>query len=218
VALQGKKAHIVANGSLSNEAFWLLSRLASKTGGSVQFAVPTGPEAALPGVEDLALRADRVANATGAELFGAKRSENPFAGLGAGHALVLVDVDPAAVPAAAVSAAGTVVYLGTVAPEGVAKLHAVLPTANVAESDGTLTNLRGRVQRFLQAKAAPGLARPAWFVLADLLIALGDEANYLTAGDAFGAMAKANAAFAGMTYDGLGLKGAAVVGAMAGAR
>ena len=38
-----------------------------------------------------------------------------------------------------------------------------------SEEEGTFTNLRGRVQRFLQAKAAPGLARPSWFVLADLL-------------------------------------------------
>ena len=36
----------------------------------------------------------------------------------------------------------------------------------------------GRVQRFLQAKAAPGFARPSWFVLADLLAALGETADY----------------------------------------
>ena len=41
----------------------------------------------------------------------------------------------------------------------------VLPIANFAEEEGTFTNLRGRVQRFLQAKAAPGFARPSWFVL-----------------------------------------------------
>src|SRR5205814_250889 len=46
-ALKGKKAHIVANGSASNETFFLLERLAKKTGGSVSFAVPQGPEAPL---------------------------------------------------------------------------------------------------------------------------------------------------------------------------
>ena len=49
----------------------------------------------------------------------------------------------------------------------------VLPIANFAEEEGTFTNLRGRVQRFLQAKAAPGFARPSWFVLGDLLARAG---------------------------------------------
>ncbi|HVZ47573.1 MAG TPA: 2Fe-2S iron-sulfur cluster-binding protein [Gemmatimonadaceae bacterium] len=216
-ALAGRTARIVANGSLPNEAFFLLGRIARKTGGSVKFAVPQGDEAALPGVEDLALRADRVANATGAELFGAVRADDPYAGIGGGDALVLVDVDPATVPAAAVQAAGAVVYLGTVAPAGIARLDAALPIANVAESDGTLTNLRGRVQRFFQAMAAPGHARPAWFALADVLIAMGEPANYLTASEAFAALAAANGAFAGMSYDALGVRGAAIAGAMAGA-
>jgi NADH-quinone oxidoreductase subunit G len=217
-ALRGKKAHIVVNGSASNEAFFLLGRLASKTGGSIGYAVPTGPEAPLPGVEDLALRADRVANATGAEIFGAKRSDNPYAGVNAGSVLVLVDVDPASVPADAVANASSVVYLGTVNPSTLKKVSAAIPVANVAESEGTLTNLRGRVQRFLQAKGAPGHARPAWFATADVLIALGEKADYYTASDVFNALAKSTPAFAGMSYDSLGLKGAVVAGAMAGAR
>ena len=216
-ALKGKKTRVVANGSLSNEAFFLMGRLASKTGGSVRFSVPQGVEAALPGVEDLALRADRVANATGAELLGATRADDPYAGLGTGDTLILVDIDPATVPAAAVAAAGAVVYIGTIAPAGIAKLAATLPIANIAESDGTLTNLRGRVQRFLQAKAAPGHAKPAWFALADVLIATGEGANYMSAADAFAALAKANPAFASMSYDGLGLRGSAVAGTMSGA-
>jgi len=35
---------------------------------------------------------------------------------------------------------------------------------NMVEEEGTFTNLRGRVQRFLQARAAPGMARPSWWV------------------------------------------------------
>lgn len=216
-ALKGKKARVVASGSLSNEAFYLLGRIASRTSGSVKFSVPAGPEAPLPGVEDLSLRADRVANATGAELVGATRSADPFAGIGPADVLVLVDVDPAIVPSAAAAAASAVIYIGTVAPGAMPNLVAVMPIANVAESDGTLTNLRGRVQRYLQAKAAPGHARPAWFVLADVLIAMGEKANYMTAADTFADLAKSNPAFSGMSYDALGLKGATVAGAMAGA-
>ena len=211
-ALKGKKAHVVANASLSNETFFLLSRIVGKTGGSVTFHVAQGAEAALPGVNDLALRADRAANATGAELFGASRSDQPYARVGAGDVLVLVDVEPADVPAAALNAASAVIFIGTADPSALARLTAALPIANVVESDGTLTNLRGRVQRFLQAKAAPGQARPAWFALADLAIALGEQADYSSASDVFNALAATQAPFTGMSFDSLGLKGAAVAG------
>jgi NADH-quinone oxidoreductase subunit G len=217
-ALRGKKAHIVASASSSNEAFFLLAALAKKTDGRIQMTVPNGPEASLPGVEDLALRADRVANATGAELFGAKRSSNPYADVNAGSVLVLVDIEPSTVPADAIAKASGVIYLGTVAPNGLQKLNAAFPIANVAESEGTLTNLRGRVQRFLQAKGAPGQSRPAWFATADVLIALGEKAEYYTASEVFNALAKSTPAFSGMSYDSLGLKGAPSAGSMAGAR
>ncbi len=77
----------------------------------------------------------------------------------------------------------------------------VLPITNMAEEDGTFVNLRGRVQRYLQAKAAPGMARPVWWVMADLLAYLGDSANYFTASDAFAALAAARSEFSGMTYE-----------------
>ena len=46
-----------------------------------------------------------------------------------------------------------------------------------------------RGQRFLQAKAAPGLARPSWFVLADLLASLGEATSYFVPSDVFAALA-----------------------------
>ena len=69
------------------------------------------------------------------------------------------------------------------------------------------------MQRFLQAKAAPGLARPSWFVLADLLGALGETASYLVPSDVFAALAASQAEFAGLSYDTIGLRGLPVVGA-----
>ena len=93
----------------------------------------------------------------------------------------------------------------------------VLPIANVAEEEGTLTNLRGRVQRYLQARAAPGLARPAWFALSGLLSAIGDQAEFSSAGEVFEALAAAEKPFAGMSYDALALTGIEAPGARAGA-
>ena len=91
----------------------------------------------------------------------------------------------------------------------------VLPIANFAEEEGTFTNLRGRVQRFLQAKAAPGFARPSWYVLADLLTAAGVRSDYSLASEVFAALATAHSEFSGMSYDTLGLRGATVASAKA---
>jgi NADH-quinone oxidoreductase subunit G len=93
----------------------------------------------------------------------------------------------------------------------------VLPIANFVEEEGTVTNLRGRVQRFMQAKAAPGFARPSWYVLTDLLTATGKQTRHSLASEVFGALAAARSEFAGMSYDTLGLKGKAVAGATTGA-
>jgi NADH-quinone oxidoreductase subunit G len=83
-ALTGKRTFVLASPNLSNEALFLLSRLAKKTGGAGAFRVPQGDEAPLPGVEDLALRPDRAANGRGAEVFGFARSDNPLSGLKSG--------------------------------------------------------------------------------------------------------------------------------------
>jgi NADH-quinone oxidoreductase subunit G len=69
------------------------------------------------------------------------------------------------------------------------------------------------VQRFLQAKAAPAMARPSWSVLADLLGALGESAPYYTAADVFAALAQAHSDFSGLSYDRLGLRGLPVLNA-----
>ena len=217
-ALAGKRAFILASPSLSNEALFLLSRLARKTGGGGAFRVPQGEEAPLPGVEDLSLRRDRAANAAGAELAGFKRVDNnPLAGMQSGDVLVVADEELAGLDGVNV-AASAIIVIGTTLPAWAAsKTVAVLPVANMTEEEGTFTNLRGRVQRFLQAKAAPGFARPTWWVVADLLSAMGEQTGYFQASEVFAAAAAEIPAFSGMTYDALGLKGRERADARAGA-
>ncbi len=218
---EGRRAYVVASPRLSNEALFLLKRIITKTGGEGVFRCATGPEAPLPGVEDLSLRADRAPNVTGAERLGfTRRDGDPFAGLRDGDLLILADEALEALEGldvAAVRRAGAVVVVGTTLPDGVMP-HVVLPIANVAEEEGTFTNLRGRVQRFLQAKAAPGLARPSWYALADLATALGtpcDDCHLPSA--AFAALAASEPAFRGLSYERLGLRGAPLADAMVGA-
>jgi NADH-quinone oxidoreductase subunit G len=186
--LNGKRAFVLASPMLSTESLWTLARLVERTGGQGAFRVETGPEAPLPGVRDLALRAERAANVRAAELFGFTKSDTPLDGLRDGDVLVIADHGVTPAEASAVERAGAVIVVGTVLPDAARHAIAVLPSTNTAEEDGTFVNLRGRVQRYVQAKAAPGEA-------------------------AFAALADARPEFAGMTYDALGLRGRPIAGA-----
>ena len=207
--LAGKRAFVLASPNLSNEALYLLSELIGKTGGSGAFRVEQGPEAPLPGVKDLSLRADRAANGRGAELVGFTRSDTPLSKLQGGDVLIVADEELAGLSTRRTSPkAGAIIVIGTTLPAWARHAAAVvLPIANMVEEDGTFTNIRGRVQRFMQAKAAPGFARPSWFVLADLLTAVGEPTNQMLARDVFASLAQSNSEFAGMSYETLGLKG-----------
>jgi NADH dehydrogenase/NADH:ubiquinone oxidoreductase subunit G len=176
-AIRGKRAVVLASPMLSNEALHLLSRLVRLTGGAGTFRVTRGPEAPLAGVKDLALRSERAANVIGAEKLGFTKTDTPLDGLRDGDVLVIADHELTDAEIAAANRAAAIVVVGTTLPGGLTNVAAVLPITNFAEEEGTFTNLRGRVQRFLQARAAPGLARPSWFVLSDLLGSLGEAAN-----------------------------------------
>jgi NADH-quinone oxidoreductase subunit G len=213
--LDGRRVHAVVSPSLSNEALFLVSRLLERSGGMGVFRVERGSEAPLPGVEDLSLRADRAANVHGAEVLGFERVESPLASVRSGDALLLVDVDPAALDPSSLGRTRDIVVIGTALPEMLRSASVVLPIANMVEEEGTFVNVQGRVQRFLQARAAPGMARPSWWVLGDLLAAMGESTSYVLAADVFTAMASARGTFSGMSYDTLGLKGQPTAGAAA---
>ena len=221
--LQGRKTHVVASPMSSNETLFMLSRIIQRTGGRGVFRVATGPEAPLPGVEDLALREDRAANVRGAEALGFTRTDDPLAGVGASDVLIIADDDLEGLDTSRLRQGGGVLVVGTVLPEALRNLASVvLPITNFAEEEGTFTNIRGRVQRYTQAKAAPGSARPGYMVLSELLRSMGEQSDYYLASDAFAALAAARPEFKGMSYDSLGLRGAVLAGepaapAMAGA-
>jgi NADH-quinone oxidoreductase subunit G len=210
--LDGKRVFVAASPNLSNETLHLLSRLMGANGGSGAFTVKTGPEAPLPGVKDLSLRAERAANGNGAELLGFKRVASPLDGLVKGDVLIVADADLSAATAEQLALASTIIVIGTVLAETLRSAAVVLPIANSAEEDGTFTNLRGRVQRFMQAKAAPGMSRPSWWVVGDILAALGKGEAFYLASEVFSSMASDVAAFAGMNYDALGMRGLIVSG------
>ena len=211
--LNGKKVFALVSPMLATESLWMLSRLVKKTGGRGGFRVARGPEAPLAGVPDLALRAERAANVRAAELFGFVKSDRPLDAMQQGDVLLIADHELEGADAAALARASAVIVVGTHLPEAARHAIAALPATNMAEEDGTFVNLRGRVQRYRQAKAPPGMARPVWWAISDLLAFLGEGASYFTASDAFTALAAARAEFAGLSYDTLGFSGQPLAGA-----
>ena len=196
---------IIASPSLSNETLFLLSRIATHLQANAVMTVPRGPEAPLPGVKDLALRAERAANATGAALFGFTDVIAPSAGLGANDLVIVVDAG-STLPT--IPHGVRVIVIGTTLDAALAgDVVAALPVCNFAEEDGTFTNLRGRVQRFLQAKAPPAQVRPSYAVVSDLAATLGAGSYPALASDIFATLATTVPAFAGLSYRALGLQG-----------
>ena len=113
----------------------------------------------------------------------------------------------------ALSRATDVIVISSVLPAGTDRASVVLPIANFSEEEGTVTNLRGRVQRFTQARQAPGETRPSWLVLGDLLGAMGKQTSFFLPSEVFSSLAGSHKSFAGLSYDALGFKGLPVVDA-----
>jgi NADH-quinone oxidoreductase subunit G len=204
-ALSGKSVFVAASPMLSNESLYLLTQLMQ--GGNGAFRVTEGEEAPLAGVEDLALRRERAANVHGAEALGFNKTKDLLGALKQGDVLVVAGEDLAGIEASALERAGDVIVISSVLPEAASKASVVLPIANFSEEEGTVTNLRGRVQRFTQARQAPGETRPSWLVLGDLLGAMGKQSSFFLPSEVFAKLASSTSAFAGLSYDSIGFKG-----------
>ncbi len=196
----------------SNEGLYFFSRLASTLGiegGS--YRLERGSEAELKGLPQLKLRAERAPNARGAEEFGFGEAES-LAAATSGCTLVLGD-ELAGIPEDFAVEADGMIYFGSRLSPASRNARAVLPITTFAEMSGTVTNADGRVQRFRQALQPPGVARPAWMVLSRLLAEMGHGEAVLNAQDALDAMVSGSPAMAGLSWEGLGDKGAPLPGA-----
>ena len=156
----------------SCEALEGMARLLAMGKGTGAFRVAQGEEAPLAGVPDLALRADRAPNVHGAEAAGFGRDWAGAVAKARAAGLLLV-LDEALEGFEALPPSVPMVYVGTALPEAARGAAVVLPCANAAEEEGTFLNLRGRRQPYYQATTPPGMARPAAWILEEILAALG---------------------------------------------
>jgi predicted molibdopterin-dependent oxidoreductase YjgC len=84
----------------------------------------------------------------------------------------------------------------------------ILPVTNMAEENGTYVNRDRRIQRYQQAKAQPGMARPAWWVAGEVLAGPGPDGSApSTAAEAFALLGERWPLFAGLTHDAVGYTG-----------
>jgi len=100
------------------------------------------------------------------------------------------------------------IYLGTHSSPATANADFTLPITTFAEQEGTFTNVQRRVQRFWPGLEAPGSALPAWFALGAVLAELTEEDAPRQAAQAFGLAAVGVPAYAGMSYETIGTRGA----------
>jgi NADH-quinone oxidoreductase subunit G len=147
---------------LSNEALAAAMKLLRAKRGTGAFRVEEGEEAPLEGVPDLALRRERAANVYGALEAGFTRDwSGALRGARTAGAVLVVDE-----PLDGADGTRNLIYVGTVLSDAARESAAVvLPCANMSEEEGSFRNLRGVVQRYAQARTAPGMARPAAWIL-----------------------------------------------------
>jgi len=172
-AADGPWVSLVSPGA-SCEALEAAAKVLAVKVGSGAFRVREGPERPLPGVPDLALRKERAPNVHGAVAAGFGRDWGGAVERARHAGLVLVVDDDLSGVASPVTS-GRLIYVGTVLPEAARTAAVVLPCANMAEEEGTFQNLRGLRQRYAQAKSAPGMARPAAWILAEIHAALASR-------------------------------------------
>ena len=203
-------AVLLSTGRASLEALGLVRRLVADRPVTAAVQVPIGEEAPLPGVPGLALRRERAPNLAGAELLGYGRDWSAALTAARDAAVVIVlDADLAPADESALATVpGALVLLATVPPAGLRNAELVLPVTTMVEENGVYLNREGRAQRLQQAKSAPGMARPAWWVAGEVLAGPGPDADApATAEEAFEMLGPAWPALAGLSHRSLGFIG-----------
>jgi NADH-quinone oxidoreductase subunit G len=133
-------------------------------------------------------------------------------------ALWLLDVDPterwndhdAAV--AALENVPFLVYQGRLACEAMHYASVVLPMTAPAETDGSYTNVEGRVQRFKLVIQPAADEKPAWKVFTELNLRIIPEPPFFNAGEVMEEIAREAPMFGSATYDHLEGEGQLVIG------
>jgi NADH-quinone oxidoreductase subunit G len=167
--------------------------------------------------DDLLIRADKGANAKGAEwILGADTDERAVVeAAGRGELTVLVVLgdtldaaDDPEIDDALRKRLEHVIYVGPFASGAARKATLLVPTAAWSEEDGTVVNFEGRIQRVQRCHLPHGEGRPGWRVVSDI----GDAAGltlpqWTETGQVLSALGGAVQPYGGLDLDDIGLLG-----------
>ena len=208
---------VLASGRASVESLGFIKRLFAGRDVTAALQVPRGEEAPLAGVPDLALRVERVPNLHGAQLFGFDAEWSTAVQASERAALtVLLDVELDDDELATMKRCASLVALTTRDDPRLQGAVLTLPVTSMAEESGTYLNRDYRLQRFRQAKPAPGMARPAWWVAAAALGQVNPDTRVPgSVEDALEALTSEEW-LSGITPDSVGLTGIRLDGLVAG--
>ena len=205
---------VIASARQTNEELFLLAKL-SKQLGALTDSVPHAGEG-----DKLLLNTDRNPNSTGARLTGI--AADPMGsnlpkiaeGIRSGRIRTLIvfgeDVTRHGLGADVLGKLETLVVSDILPNETTRLAHYLLPGCAHAEKRGTLTNTKGRVQKFMKAVEPPGDARPEWEVLRELVLKTTGQSGFVSIEGLFNQMATEIPAFNGLTWAGLGDMGITV--------
>jgi NADH-quinone oxidoreductase subunit G len=205
---------IIASARQTNEELYLLSKLAAKFNAITDSVPRTGPS------DKLLLNADRNPNSTGARLTGiapAPLGSNlpkiaDAIRLGKVKTLIVFgeDVTKHGLGADLLAKLDLLIVSDILPNPTTAAAHYLLPGCAHAEKRGSMTNVKGRVQRFVKALEPRGDSRPEWEFLHDLIFNVTGQDGFVSIEGLFNLMAQDVPAFAGFTWASLGDTGVTV--------
>ncbi len=205
---------IVGSARLANEELYLISKLAKKLGAMTDSVPRSGPG------DKLLLNTDRNPNTNGAKLTGI--AANPIGSalpkiadaIKAGKIKTLIvfgeDVTKHGIGADVLAKLDALIACDILPSATTSAAHYVLPGCAHAEKRGTMTNVKGRVQKFMKAVEGPGVARPEWEILHELVFNVTGQNGFVSIEGLFNQMAKEIPALAGVTWAGLGDTGVTI--------
>jgi NADH-quinone oxidoreductase subunit G len=215
----GSRLGVIASAQLTNEELFLLHEIFQRgLGAQVTASVPPRPGSS----DDFLIKADKNPNTRGAALLGLSGPPAPDLShivnevlQGRIDALWVFGHD-----VTSMFGADTVeqlsrdlrlfVFSGTNDNRTASCAHWVLPTAAYVEKDGSFVNCHGRVQRIGRAFPPLGDAVEDWRLLLEISTRLNQPLPWRNPQEIFLALAATFAPFTGLSYESIGLQGAAL--------
>ena len=205
---------IVASARQTNEELYLLKKLATKFN-AITDSVPRIGEG-----DKLLLNPDRNPNSTGSRLIGiaAEKMGANLAkiadGIRSGTIRTLIvfgeDVTKHGISADLLGKLENLIVCDILPNATTAAAHYLLPGSAHAEKRGSFVNVKGRVQRFMQALDTKGNSRPEWEILHELVFNVTGQNGFVSIEGLFNQMAREIPAFNGVTWAGLGDHGVTI--------